>query len=96
MPSVIVGGPDRGDNARVVAEKNRLEARKWLLVKLMPRKYGDMLEVGELEGLADLLAKHRAQAAHAAEAPDGPPMVKPESFFTYAGVGSGVRQRTHR
>ena len=31
----------RGDNARVRQARLRVDARKWLLSKMMPRKYGD-------------------------------------------------------
>lgn len=37
---------DGADNARVQAQRLRIESRKWLLSKLMPKTYGDYLQHG--------------------------------------------------
>jgi hypothetical protein len=41
----IVGGKDSGDNARVQARKLQVDTRKWIMSKLMPKKYGDKLDM---------------------------------------------------
>jgi hypothetical protein len=38
------GGTSRVDPAWVSWQKNRVDARKWVLAKMVPRKYGDKLE----------------------------------------------------
>lgn len=44
-PNVIVGGEDRSDNARVQAERVRVDTRKWLMSKMKPKKYGDKIDM---------------------------------------------------
>lgn len=40
-----VRGDDKSDSARVQAYKLRVDARKWTLSKMLPKKYGDKLDV---------------------------------------------------
>lgn len=41
----VIHGNDKSDNARVSAEQLKVDTRKWFLSKLMPKKYGDKLDV---------------------------------------------------
>ena len=41
----IVGGEDKADNARVQAHKLRVDSRKWYLSKVLPKKFGDKLDL---------------------------------------------------
>lgn len=41
----IVGGEDRSDNARVQAHKLRVDSRKWYLSKVLPKKFGDKIDM---------------------------------------------------
>jgi hypothetical protein len=43
-PDVIVGD-DKSDNARVQAAKLRVETRKWYISKVLPKKFGDKLDL---------------------------------------------------
>ena len=40
-----VGGSERIDPAYVTWQKNRIDARKWALSKMLPKKYGDRVEM---------------------------------------------------
>lgn len=59
------GGTQRIDPAFVTWQKNRVDARKWMLGKMAPKKYGDKVEMehsGEIrrpatETEAELLSK---------------------------------------
>lgn len=42
--SVIVGN-DKSDNARVSAQKLRVDTRRWIMSKMKPKKYGDKLDL---------------------------------------------------
>lgn len=47
------GGSERIDPAYVTWQKNRIDARKWALSKMLPKKYGDRVEMehsGEVKG----------------------------------------------
>lgn len=41
----VVVGDDKSDNARVQQQRLRVDTRKWLMSKLMPRKYGDKVDI---------------------------------------------------
>lgn len=41
----IVGGDDKSDNARVQAHRLRVDSRKWYLSKVLPKKFGDKLDM---------------------------------------------------
>jgi hypothetical protein len=41
----VIQGVDRSDGARVQAEKLRVDTRKWYLSKVVPKKYGDKLDL---------------------------------------------------
>ena len=43
-PQDIVGD-DKSDNARVQARKLQVDTRKWILAKMMPKKYGEKLDL---------------------------------------------------
>lgn len=43
--SEIVGGKDTGDNARVQARRLQVDTRKWYLSKVLPKLYGDKLDL---------------------------------------------------
>lgn len=45
IQTVIVGGEDRSDNARVNAVKIKIDTKKWLMSKIQPKKYGDKLDL---------------------------------------------------
>ena len=38
-------GDDRSDNARVSARKLQVDTLKWRLAKMLPKKYGDKIDV---------------------------------------------------
>lgn len=44
MPKKIVGN-DKSDSARVMAERARIDTRKWLMSKMKPKKYGDKIDM---------------------------------------------------
>jgi hypothetical protein len=41
----IVGGEDKADNARVQARRLQVDTRKWYLSKVLPKLYGDKLDL---------------------------------------------------
>jgi hypothetical protein len=41
----IVGGDDKADNARVQARRLQVDTLKWRLSKMLPKKYGDKLDL---------------------------------------------------
>ena len=41
----VITGVDRSDNARVQAQKMRVDTRKWIMAKFKPRKYGEKLDL---------------------------------------------------
>lgn len=41
----VITGMDKSDNARVNVEKMKIDTRKWLMVRLLPKKYGDKLDI---------------------------------------------------
>lgn len=41
----IVGGDDKADGARVQAHRLRVDSRKWYLSKVLPKKFGDKLDM---------------------------------------------------
>lgn len=41
----IVGGDDKADNARVQAQRLRVDSRKWYLSKVLPKKFGEKLDM---------------------------------------------------
>ena len=41
----VIVGDDKSDNARVQQQRLRVDTIKWTMSKLLPRKYGDKLDV---------------------------------------------------
>lgn len=41
----VIQGDDKSDGARVQAKKLRVDTRKWAISKMLPKKYGDKLDV---------------------------------------------------
>ena len=41
----VIEGDDKSDNARVQRQKLRVDARKWYLSKVLPKKFGDKLDL---------------------------------------------------
>jgi hypothetical protein len=46
----------RIDNGGIQRNKLRVDTAKWIASKMLPKKYGDKLEIGASEGLAAVLA----------------------------------------
>lgn len=76
------GGSQRIDPAFVTWQKNRIDARKWILGKMAPKKYGDRVELehsGEIKtpaeadlsklSIEDLVTLRAIQAKAAPDAP---------------------------
>jgi hypothetical protein len=47
---------DRTDGAGVQRNRLRVDTRKWIASRLLPKKYGDKVELGVTEGLAAVMA----------------------------------------
>ena len=41
----VIEGDDKSDGARVQAKKLRVDTRKWVLAKMLPKKYGEKLDL---------------------------------------------------
>lgn len=65
---VEIADAPAADMAAVGAAKLRVEARKWLLSKMLPRQFGDRVGV-EVSGSIDLLALVNASLPKADESP---------------------------
>lgn len=47
------GGTERIDPAFVAWQKNRVDARKWVLAKMQPKKYGDKIDIANTHAAPD-------------------------------------------
>lgn len=47
---------DRTDGAGIQRNRLRVDTRKWIASRLLPKKYGDKVELGVTEGLAAVMA----------------------------------------
>lgn len=41
----VITGTDKSDNARVHAQRLRVDTRKWIMSKMKPKKYGEKLDL---------------------------------------------------
>lgn len=67
----IIVGDDKSDGARVQANRLRVDARKWYLSKVLPKKFGDKLDLtSDGKALPAPIYEGRTRSAHLAHNKD--------------------------